>query len=86
MNLLLFPSGRNKSRINPDFSYPNRLRVYRIAGGYTLRDLAEFLGCTPQAVRNAEIYGNGLNKQRWYRLADLFDCDPRLLETPPEKI
>jgi transcriptional regulator with XRE-family HTH domain len=54
----------------------------RIERGLTLRDLAEALGVSPQAIRRAEIEGEGLDRQKWYRLADLFNCDPRLLETP----
>lgn len=61
---------------------PNRLRRYRIERGYTLSRLAQEVGVSPQAIKEAETKGTGLSRQKWYRLADLFDCDPRILETP----
>lgn len=61
---------------------PNRLRRYRIEKGYTLKSLADVLEVTPQAIHQAETKGIGLSKKNWYRLADLFDCDPRILESP----
>lgn len=61
---------------------PNRLRRYRLERGMTLRAVAEYLGVTPQAVKQAETKGTGIHRSKWYRLADLFDVDPRILETP----
>jgi transcriptional regulator with XRE-family HTH domain len=56
----------------------------RIRQKMTLQAVADVLKVTPQAIRRAEIEGEGLSRQNWYLLADLFDCDPRILETPEE--
>jgi Helix-turn-helix len=73
--------GRPSQR-GPDFQYPNRLRAMRMRSGFTLKYVADLLKVRPQAIHNAEVSGEGLSRQNWYKLADLFDCDPRILETP----
>ena len=46
----------------------------------TQGELAEWLGVGKTAIANAELYGKGLGKRNWYRLASLFGTDPRYLE------
>lgn len=61
---------------------PNKLRKLRLKHGFTLARLARILDVSMQALRQAEIHGNGIGKDKWYKLADLFDIDPRDLESP----
>ncbi len=71
----------------------NRLREFRLRpsegrpNGYTVAEIAEYLGVAYTSVSNAELYGRGLGRKKIYRLADLYEVDPRILEAPPaEKI
>lgn len=83
-NDMLYNEGMRKGepRNLPYAGLPNRLRRLRIEKGYTLKSLAEALQVTPQAIHQAEVKGNGINRRKWYQLADLLDIDPRELEKP----
>ncbi len=61
---------------------PNKIRQERVKRGMSLRALAQILEVSPQAVHQAETKGIGINRRKWYKLADLFDIDPRILEAP----
>jgi DNA-binding XRE family transcriptional regulator len=61
---------------------PNKLRSLRIGRQMKLSDLAKEIGVTVQALRQAEVKGDGIGKDKWYKLADFFDIDPRILESP----
>lgn len=63
---------------------PNRLRPLRLAAGLSLLQLAEMIGCHYQALYRAEMTGKGLSRSYWYRLADVYKCDPRDLEKPAQ--
>jgi len=47
-----------------------------------LSELAKKIGVSVQALRQAEVKGDGIGKDKWYKLADIFDMDPRILESP----
>lgn len=76
---------KRKPKKLPLSGLPNQIRRKRLAREMSLPAVAEYLDVTPQAVRKAETTGKGLNKEKWYKLADLFECDPRELEKP-EKV
>lgn len=58
----------------------NRLREVREALHLTQEHLAAFLGVSQAAISNEERLGDTLGTHSYYRLADLFDVDPRELE------
>lgn len=57
-----------------------RLKEFREKYGFTQEYLARFLGVTQGAISNAERDPKQLKRDHWYKLADLFDVDPRVLE------
>jgi transcriptional regulator with XRE-family HTH domain len=75
---------RKRRSHKPD-DCPNRLRFLRVERDLTLQQVASAIGVSPQAVFKAETLGKGLNRKKWYQLADLFNVDPRVLETPVAK-
>lgn len=46
----------------------------------TLEEVAAVLGCRIQTLGIYETRGRGLGKHSIYKMADLFDVDPRYLE------
>ena len=62
---------------------PNRLREFRERLNYSKEELAQRIGVRVTSLNNAELYGRCLGKRSWYKLADLFGVDPRILESPP---
>lgn len=81
MDTTIRPNRRKPTQLPTD-GLPNKLRKYRIDAGLSMPALAEKIGVTMQAVHEAEIHGTGIGKAKWYQLADLFDVDPRILESP----
>lgn len=83
-NNKIYNVGMKKSqpRILPFNGLPNQLRRLRIQHGDTLKAVADLLGVSVQAVHQAETKGVGINRQKWYMLADRYDIDPRELEKP----
>ena len=69
---------------------PNHARRLRMDRGVTMQKIADFISeqtqdrCTPQALNQYEKQGVGINRRKVYALADYFEIDPRLLETPCE--
>lgn len=61
---------------------PNKLRKLRMSRELTMPALAGEIGVTVQALHQAETLGTGIGKAKWYKLADFFDVDPRILESP----
>lgn len=72
------PGGGRKYRQTENL--PNRLREFRNARGLTVDDLAAQIGVSVSTLTNAELYGRSLGKGNWYKLADFFKVDPRVLE------
>jgi transcriptional regulator with XRE-family HTH domain len=66
------------ARTNPR-CFPNRLKEFREKHGLTRLQIAQKLGVSKGAVANAENYGISLGYDNWDKLADLFECDPRVL-------
>lgn len=59
----------------------NNLRALRSLCGLTLGDLATYLEVEPPVISQAELHRtSSLGKANWYRLADFFNLDPRILE------
>jgi transcriptional regulator with XRE-family HTH domain len=59
---------------------PNRLKEYRMKAGLTQKQVAAAIGVKVSTYANAENYGRSIGKDGWYRLADFFQVDPRILE------
>lgn len=56
------------------------LRYFRNLHGDTQQDLAEFLDVTQPVISLAEHTVSALNGDRWDRLADRYNIDPRILK------
>lgn len=78
---IIRPGRKNRPLDNP----PNRLRELRLAHGLTLEEVAAHLGVKPPTVHQAETEGTGIDMDKWFLLADLFQIDPRSLCRPPQK-
>jgi DNA-binding XRE family transcriptional regulator len=63
----------------------NSWRERRIAHGMTLKEVADHLGVSPQAVHSVEVRGVGLHRRYWSAVAKLFACSMDDLEVPSEK-
>lgn len=63
----------------PTEDLPNRIRELRLSRGLTLRELAEMVGTTPQAIAQAEKL-DVLSRHKRYKLAAIFECTPQELE------
>lgn len=74
--ILTKPGRPNLIREQP----PNRLKEYRLRAGLTQKQLAAEIGVKVSTLANGENYGRSLGKEAWYRLADFFQVDPRILE------
>ena len=70
------PGRPNLIRTQP----PNRLKAYRLRSKMTQKQVAHAIGVKVSSYANAENYGRSLGRAAWYRLADLFGVDPRMLE------
>lgn len=66
--------------------YPNQVRRLRLERGWPLKYIAYQLGVSYQAIHEVETRGTGISRRNWYKLADLFDIDPRLLESPDKHL
>jgi hypothetical protein len=51
----------------------------------TLKEVADHLGVSPQAVHSVEVRGVGLHRRYWSAVAKLFACSMDDLEVPSEK-
>jgi transcriptional regulator with XRE-family HTH domain len=69
-----------KSRDIPEGQLPNQVRRLRLERGMTLQHVANYVGVHYTAIHQVETKGTGISRRKWYRLADLFDRDPRDLE------
>lgn len=60
---------------------PNNLRQVRNLCNLTPTEIADLLGVDPSVISQAELLRtSALGKANWYRLADFFNLDPRILE------
>ena len=59
---------------------PNILKQLRVKAGLTQKQLAQIIGVKVSTYSNAENYGRSLGKAGWYKLADFYNIDPRILE------
>lgn len=81
MNATMSKGSGKRGRPNrPLPAPPNRLREYRLAANLTQAALAELVGVGETTIANAELYGRSLGKRNWYKLANIFNVDPRVLE------
>lgn len=70
---------------------PNRLRELRIAGGYTLEQIAVAATASKRgrvsapAILKAEIKGTGLGFANWFKIASFLGVDAEYLCLAPEK-
>lgn len=58
----------------------NRIRDCRLLIDASQAEIARFLGVSQGAVSTEETVGGALGKDSYYKLSDLFDVDPRILE------
>lgn len=79
MEQLKTPKHRGRP-LPPGRVFPNRLREFRLRAGHTQASLAELIGVSPQTIATGELYGRSIGKDSWYKLADIFGVDPRVLE------
>lgn len=64
---------------------PNRLREFRRLRGYEAKALAALLGIRISSLNEAERRRTGaIGRDKWLRIADILDVDPRILMRPAE--
>lgn len=61
---------------------PNRVQQLRLNLKKNLRECADYVGVSPQAIHKFEVTGKGLVANKQFRLAEFLDCDPRLMLMP----
>lgn len=79
-------TNRGRPRTRPRTAI-NRLRECRQHVGATQKQIAAYIGVSQEAVSIEEIQGDTLGTPSYYKLAELFDLDPRILEglkDPPD--
>lgn len=71
---------RGRQSLRPE-EPPNNLRAIREKCGKTIVEVASYLNVSPVTITQAELKrSSSLGKASWYRLADYFGVDPRVLE------
>jgi transcriptional regulator with XRE-family HTH domain len=59
----------------------NNLRAIREAAGKTVQEIADYLQVSPVSVTQAELLrSSAIGTTNWFKLADYFDIDPRILK------